>query len=127
MQSLGIWGLIIYGMLFFFRGILLVPSTPLILVGMILFPDAPDTVFLISMIGILLSAYIIYQFSDILGLDEYFAKNVKNASIKKAIEKYGFYAVTFWSFFLVLPTDLICYIAGAVRMNIYKFLTAVAL
>lgn len=114
-------------MLFFFRGILLVPSTPLILVGMILFPDAPDTVFLISMIGILLSAYIIYQFSDILGLDEYFAKNVKNASIKKAIEKYGFYAVTFWSFFLVLPTDLICYIAGAVRMNIYKFLTAVAL
>ncbi len=127
MQELGIWGLILYGTFFLFRGLLLVPSTPLILVGMILFPGLPHTVFLISMTGILISAYIIYQFSDILGLDDYFAKNVKNESIKKAIEKYGFYAVTFWSFFLVLPTDLICYIAGAVRMNIYKFLLAVAL
>ena len=69
----------------------------------------------------------IYQFSDILGLDDYFASNVKNKSIQEKIEKYGFFAVAFWSFFLILPTDLICYIAWAVRMNIYKFLSAVAL
>ncbi len=122
-----IWWLIVYALLFFFRGLLLVPSTPLILVGMILFPESAHAVFAISMTGILFSAVIIYKFSDILGLDEYFEENVKSTKIKKVIEKYGFYAVTFWSFFLVLPTDLICYIAWAVRMNIYKFITAVAL
>lgn len=79
------------------------------------------------MTGILFSAYIIYNFSDLLGLDDYFASNVKNQKIRSMIEKYGFYAVAFWSFFLVLPTDLICYIAWAVRMNLYKFLGAVAL
>lgn len=119
--------LVLYAIIFFFRGILLVPSTPLILVGMILFPKDPHAVFLISMTGILFSSYIIYNFSDLLGLDEYFASNVKNKKIKSMIETYGFYAVAFWSFFLVLPTDLICYIAWAVRMNIYKFLSAVAL
>jgi uncharacterized membrane protein YdjX (TVP38/TMEM64 family) len=117
----------IYALLFLFRGLLLVPSTPLILVGMILFPSDPNAVFAISMTGILFSSYIIYQFSDILGLDDYFASNVNNKSIQDKIEKYGFFAVAFWSFFLILPTDLICYIAGAVRMNIYKFLSAVAL
>ncbi len=78
---------------------------------MILFPTEPFAVFLISMVGILFSAFIIYRFSDILGLDEYFATNVKNKKITEMIEKYGFYAVAFWSFFLVLPTDLVCYIA----------------
>lgn len=117
----------IYGLFFFFRGIFLVPSTPLILVGMLLFPDSPNTVFFIAMIGILFSAFIIYEFSDVLGLDDYFAAHVKNEKIKKAIEKYGFYAVTFWSFFLVLPTDVVCYLAGAVRMNLAKFLLAVML
>ncbi len=119
--------LALYAILFLFRGLLLVPSTPLILVGMILFPNDPNAVFAISMTGILFSSFIIYQFSDILGLDDYFASNVKNKSIQEKIEKYGFFAVAFWSFFLILPTDLICYIAWAVRMNIYKFLSAVAL
>lgn len=78
---------------------------------MILFPGDPNAVFLISMTGIIFSALIIYQFSDILGLDDYFTENVKNKKIEQIIEKYGFYAVTFWSFFLILPTDLVCYIA----------------
>jgi uncharacterized membrane protein YdjX (TVP38/TMEM64 family) len=101
----------LYALIFFFRGLLLVPSTPLILVGMTLFPSEPNAVFAISMTGILFSAYIIYNFSDLLGLDDYFASNVKNQKIRSMIEKYGFYAVAFWSFLLVLPTDLICYIA----------------
>ncbi len=126
-QSFGIWSLVIYALIFFLRGLLLIPSTPLILVGMILFPDNPHAVFLISMTGILFSALVIYQFSDILGLDDYFEENVKSKKIKNMIEKYGFYGVAFWSFFLVLPTDLICYIAWAVRMNIYKFIAAVAI
>lgn len=126
-EQFWIFWLGIYALLFLFRGILLVPSTPLIIVGMILFPNDPNAVFAISMTGILFSSFIIYQFSDILGLDDYFASNVNNTSIQEKIEKYGFFAVAFWSFFLVLPTDLICYIAWAVRMNIYKFLSAVAL
>jgi uncharacterized membrane protein YdjX (TVP38/TMEM64 family) len=125
--SYGYWGIGIYSVIFFFRWLILVPSTPLILIGLILFPDSPLAVFVISMTGILFSSAMIYGFSDMLGLDDYFASHVKSEKIKKWIAKYGFFAIMFWSFFLVLPTDLICYIAGAVRYRFWRFLLAVAL
>ena len=64
--------IIVYGLVFLFRWILLVPSTPLILVGMLLFPNSPHTVFIISMMSIVFSSLVIYRFSDLLWLDEYF-------------------------------------------------------
>lgn len=115
--------IIVYGLVFLFRWILLVPSTPLILVGMLLFPNSPHIVFIISMMGIIFSSLVIYRFSDLLWLDEYFEEhNHNNKKMEYFINKYWFFAVAFWSFFLVLPTDLVCYIAGMVRMNIYKFI-----
>ncbi|MBX9809389.1 VTT domain-containing protein [Candidatus Gracilibacteria bacterium] len=126
-QDFGTGALFIYFIVFLFRGLLLVPSTPLILVGMLLFPENPHIVFLISMVGIVFSSLIIYEFSDILGLDEYYAKHNHSKKMRHLIDKYGFFAVAFWSFFLILPTDLVCYIAGMVRMNIYKFIAAICL
>lgn len=115
--------IIVYGLVFLFRWILLVPSTPLILVGMLLFPNSPHIVFIISMMGIIFSSLVIYRFSDLLWFDEYFEEhNHNNKKMEYFINKYWFFAVAFWSFFLVLPTDLVCYIAGMVRMNIYKFI-----
>ena len=70
---------------------------------------------------------LIYKFSDLMGFDEIFARHVSNDRVKKAIEKYGFYAVLLWSFVPVVPTDLICYVAGTVRMSFWKFVLALTL
>ena len=110
------------------RGITLLPSTPLVLAGTMLFPDQLWAVLAVSMTGILLSSTMIYYFSDFLGFDEYFERKNPDLSrnIKAKLEHpLGFLFVAGWAFFPFVPTDLVCYVAGTTRMNFAKFITAV--
>jgi uncharacterized membrane protein YdjX (TVP38/TMEM64 family) len=113
-----------------FRGFTLLPSTPLVLAGTILFPDQPFAVLLVSMTGILLSSTMIYHFSEFLGFDEYFEshKPEMTKKIKQKLEHpLGFLFVVAWAFFPFVPTDLVCYLAGTTRMRFWKFIIAVGL
>ena len=120
--------LIIYFLMSTFRGITLLPSTPLVLAGTMLFPQHPFIVLAISMVGILLSSTMIYYFSEFLGFDEYFEKHKPELihKIKAKLEHpLGSVFVAAWAFFPLVPTDLVCYVAGTSRMNFAKFITAV--
>ncbi len=112
------------------RGITLLPSTPLVLAGTMLFPEQPWAVLGISMTGILLSSTMIYYFSEFLGFDEYFESKKPELmhKIKAKLEHpLGFLFVAGWAFFPFVPTDLVCYVAGTARMNFAKFITAVGI
>jgi uncharacterized membrane protein YdjX (TVP38/TMEM64 family) len=37
----------------------------------------------------------------------------------------GFFFVALWAFFPLVPTDLVCYVAGTTKMNYLKFILAV--
>lgn len=111
------------------RGLTLLPSTPLVLAGTLLFPGDPWTVLAVSMTGILISSTMIYYFSDFLGFDEYFEnhKPELSAKIKQKLEHpLGFLFVAGWAFFPFVPTDLVCYLAGTTKMKFLKFILAVA-
>lgn len=112
------------------RGFTLLPSTPLVLAGTILFPDQPFVVLAVSMIGILLSSTMIYYFSEFLGFDDYF-ENHKPETTQKIKHKLehplGFLFVAGWAFFPFVPTDLVCYLAGTTRMRFWKFILAVGI
>src|SRR5690348_5724248 len=54
------------------RGFTLLPSTPLVLAGTLLFPDDRILVLIVSLVGIALSSSMIYFFSEQLGFHEYF-------------------------------------------------------
>jgi len=56
------------------RGFTLLPSTPFVLAGTILFPSQPLAVLCISLVGILFSSTMIYFFSEMLGFHQYFEK-----------------------------------------------------
>ena len=121
-----IW--LIYFLFSAFRGFTLLPSTPLVLAGTILFPTQPFAVLAVSMIGILLSSTMIYYFSEFLGFDEYFENHKPELSlrIKQKLEHpLGFLFVAGWAFFPLVPTDLVCYLAGTTRMKYWKFILAV--
>ncbi len=121
-----IW--LVYFLFSTFRGFTLLPSTPLVLAGTILFPEQPFAVLAVSMIGILLSSTMIYYFSEFLGFDEYFQNHKPELSqkIKQKLEHpLGFLFVAGWAFFPLVPTDLVCYLAGTTRMNFLKFIAAV--
>lgn len=121
-----IW--LIYLFLSIVRGITLLPSTPLVLAGTILFPDQPFAVLAVSMSGILFSSTMIYYFSDCLGFSEYFEshKPALAHKIKAKLEHpLGTVIVAAWAFFPFVPTDLVCYLAGTTRMRFWKFIGAI--
>lgn len=126
-QSFGALTLVAYIAVFFLRGLVLLPSMPLVLVGTLFFPENHHLVFFISMLWIIFSSAIIYEFSDIMGFDEAFAKHKHSKRVEKAIEKYGFWVILVWSFVPVVPTDLISYVAGTIRYHFWKFILALTI
>ncbi len=121
------WAIALYIFISLFRSIILLPSLPLVIVGILYAPDMPHLVYLVSMLGIWFSGTLVYHFSHIIGLDSIFRHHVHDPHIKKSIDKYGAYIISFWSFFPVLPVDVACYLAGTVRMKFWKFFLALTI
>jgi uncharacterized membrane protein YdjX (TVP38/TMEM64 family) len=122
----GIW--LVYLAMSVLRGFTLLPSTPLVLAGTLLFPTQPFVVLTVSIIGILLSSTMIYAFSEYLGFHDYFEshKPALTHRIKAKLEHpAGFAFVALWAFFPLVPTDLVCYLAGTTKMNFWEFIGAV--
>jgi uncharacterized membrane protein YdjX (TVP38/TMEM64 family) len=110
------------------RGFTLLPSTPLVIAGTLLFPDQPFAVLIVSIAGILISSSMIYFFSEYLGFNDFFESRKPELThkIKAKLEHpLGFLFVALWAFFPLVPTDLVCYVAGTTRMNYWKFIAAV--
>ena len=123
-----IW--IAYILISILRGLTLLPSTPLVIAGSILFPTEPVAVFSVSLIGIALSSTMIYFFSEALGFDDFFEKRKPDLvhSLKHRMETpWGLAFVAAWAFFPLAPTDAVCYVAGIVRLEYWKFFLAILL
>ena len=118
-----------YAALSVVRPVTLVPSTVLIVVGTLLFPDRPGMVFAVSLAGVVASAGVIYYFFDFLGLAQVFER--RHASrirwLEDQMRRRGLAIVVGWSVFPFVPTDAICYVAGTLRMPIGRFLLGVTL
>jgi uncharacterized membrane protein YdjX (TVP38/TMEM64 family) len=112
------------------RGFTLVPSTPVVLAGTILFPSEPFLVLLISIVGILFSSSMLYFFSDYLGFGKYLERKhpAKIAKIHGQLQKpAGALFVMLWAFTPFVPTDAVCYVAGGLRMNFTRFIIAIGI
>lgn len=110
------------------RGLTLLPSTPLVIAGTILFPAQPFAVFTISILGIVLSSTMIYFFSEALGFDDFFERRKPELlhAIQRRMETpWGLVFVAAWAFFPFAPTDAVCYVAGIVRTTYWKFILAI--
>ncbi len=110
------------------RGLTLLPSTPLVVAGTMLFPGQPFAVLAVSMMGIFLSSSMIYFFSEYFGFSDFFESHKPELThkIKARLEHpAGFVFVAAWAFFPLVPTDLVCYLAGTTKMNFAKFIAAV--
>ena len=120
--------LFIYAALSILRGFTLLPSTPLVIAGTLIYPEQPLLVLFISLAGILLSSTMIYYFSEFLGFSDYFENHKPKLTHKlkaKLEHPLGFLFVALWAFFPLVPTDLVCYLAGTTKMNYWKFIAAV--
>ena len=112
------------------RPVTLIPTTVLIVVGTLLFPERYWTVFAVSLGSFVASAALIYYFFDFLGLAELFERRhaARIRWLQEQLTRHrGFWIVAGWSFFPFVPTDVICYVGGSLRMPIAKFLLGVTI
>lgn len=109
------------------RGFTMIPATTLIVTAIPFLP--PTLLFVLTLLGILVSSASIYWFSEALHLDELFAR--KHAThvrrLQSALQQYELPVIIGWSFLPIVPTDVICYVCGLLRVNFRKYLLGVAL
>ena len=77
-------------------------------------------VFAISIVGIVVSATVIYLLPGVGGYDDLLERRCpeKIARVKTLLAKpYAFWVVAGWSFCPFVPTDVICYAAGLLKMS----------
>ncbi len=109
------------------RGFTLIPVTYLIILGLIFVPAVP--LFIIIIIGVVLSSVSVYYFFEYLHIDKMLGEkhHKQIETTKYYLTKYELPVIIFWSMNPILPSDVICYVAGTLRVNVYKFLLGMLL
>ena len=121
--------LAIYLLISVVRGLFLLPSTPFVIAGVLLFPEQYGLVFAISMIGIIVGSALIYFLADRLSIGMHFKSKTPRLYEKTEdkMQKHGFPIIVGWSFFPAVPTDLICYLAGILRIRFWQFIFGITI
>jgi len=121
----GIIAAAIYLLLGAVRAFTLVPATIMIVVGLPFFQPWP--LFIMTVIGILITSALFYWFSEALQFNEEFERKYPKqiAKMRAALQKHQLPIIVGWSFFPLLPTDLICYVCGALKINYTKTMLGV--
>ncbi len=107
------------------RGLALIPATSVVVLAIPLFPPLP--LFLLTLVGIAVSSATIYAFAGSLKLGGYFERRYAKHTqrLRAALNKRPTTIVAACSFLLVVPTDLVCYVCGALRISFPRFMAGV--
>lgn len=130
LNKMGAMALLVYLLMSLTRSLLLIPCTPFVLAGAITFPQWPFLVFAISLAGVVVGAFLVYSFPSFGGYDRLLEEKYpeKIASLKRRMQhNNAFWFVVAWSFFPLVPTDAVCYVAGIAKMSLRKMLAALML
>ena len=103
-----------------FIGLTFIPSTPFAIAGVLLFP--PFEAYIINLIGIVTSSLIVYYFTQYLRLNRWIESKYPDqiVKIKKALKRKEMPIIAGWSFFPVVPTDLIIYVSSTLSIPYWK-------
>jgi uncharacterized membrane protein YdjX (TVP38/TMEM64 family) len=107
------------------RGFAFIPVTNLLVLAIPIFPPVPLLV--LTLIGIAISSASIYAFAGSLKLAEYFErKHAHHAErVRTALRSNPLAIVTAWSFLPIVPTDLICYVCGVMKISLSRLMLGV--
>lgn len=104
----------------------MIPTSPLVLAGALIFSDDPFSFIIVTMAAIITSAILIYYFAQYMNLEEWLNKKFQKQFkyIQTKLNRYGFLIISGWSFLPLVSTGLICYTVGVLRYPLAKFLLA---
>ncbi len=109
------------------RGFTLVPATYLLFAGMLVLSPVP--LYALTIVGILVSSTAVYYFADTMGLAGFFERNHASqvAKLRALMQRRELPIVIAWSFLPIAPTDLVCYVCGALHVDVKKCLMGVVI
>ena len=107
------------------RAFTLVPATFPLLIAMPFFD--PWVLLALTIPCIAVSSSICYWFAEALHMDELFERKYPRqiGKLKQLLQRYQMPIIIGWSFFLLLPTDVLCYVCGSLKINYRKFLIGI--
>lgn len=116
---------VIYTLILSVRGMTFIPSTPLLFIGITLFPA--NITYAANLLGILFSCLLVIIAIQRVGIDQALAQvnNRHYRRIRDRIDRNGYYAIVLWSFFPFAPTDAIVYVASGMRVSKKKIIMGV--
>jgi uncharacterized membrane protein YdjX (TVP38/TMEM64 family) len=125
-ESPPMWTYFVYLLLGCIRGFTLVPVTYLMVAGMLVLPPVP--LFGLTLAGIVVSSAAVYYFAETMRLDRFFETRFapQVARLRALMARRELPIVIVWSFFPLAPTDLVCYVCGALKVDLKKCLLGVA-
>jgi uncharacterized membrane protein YdjX (TVP38/TMEM64 family) len=116
---------IVYLLLGSFRALTLIPATFLLVIALPFF--SPGLMLALTLLGIAGSSSICYFFAEALHMDELFkrkhARHIE--TLTRLLQRHPLSITIGWSFCPFLPTDLICYVCGTLRVSYTKFILGV--
>jgi uncharacterized membrane protein YdjX (TVP38/TMEM64 family) len=109
------------------RGFTLVPVTYLVVAGMLVLPPLP--LYVLTVAGIVVSSAAVYCFAEAMRFDRFFERRYgpQVERLRALMTRRELPIVIVWSFFLLAPTDLVCYVCGALEVDVRKCLLGVTL
>lgn len=125
LEGLGALALVTYIFVSLARALLFFPITPFIIAGAITFPDMPVILWVISTLGVVVGAFIVYSFPSLGGYDKFLEENYPKAVDylkRKLLGRYAFWIIAGWAFFPAVPTDAVCYVSGIAKYPFRKML-----
>jgi len=117
--------LLVYFILLSLRGLTLLPSTPVLIAGILIFE--PFTVFFVNIAGFLVSATLVYRYSGYLRAGDYFEHRYPEeiAWIRNLFRKREIPVIAGWSVCPFTHTDLIIYVSASLKIRLRKCLAGV--
>lgn len=107
------------------RAFTLVPATFPLVIAMPFFD--PWVMLALTLPCIAISSSICYWFAEALHMDELFERKYPRQiqKLKELLGRYELPIIIGWSFFLFLPTDVLCYVCGSLKIDFKKFLLGI--
>jgi len=118
---------VVYLVLGCIRGFTLLPATYLVVAGMLVLPPIP--LYLLTVVGIVVSSTAVYYFAEAMRFDRMFERRypAQVARLRALIARRELPIVIIWSFFPIAPTDLVCYVCGSLKVDLRKCLLGVTI
>lgn len=109
------------------RGFTLIPSTPFVLAGVLVFPPLP--LFLVNQVAVYTSSAIVYLMARQVRFDHYFHERYPRQveRLTRLLHKRELVVISVWGFAPFVPTDMIVYVCSILRIKLWKTLLGASL